>query len=187
MKGLFKSIMNLPENIKLLVSKEEIQTRIEALAKRLNQEYEELSLVGIMNGAIFFFADLMRELEMPIKMDTIVASSYSGVNSTQVVNFGKRITKPIVEGRDVVIIEDIIDTGVTLTEVYKYLLTLKPKSLRIITLFDKVGCHPTFPFPYESLFKAPNLFLIGYGFEVDDLYRQLPEVYYIDENHQAKK
>ncbi|WP_243830418.1 phosphoribosyltransferase [Entomoplasma freundtii] len=176
-----KKNMKLPENFKLLVSEQELKEAIKNLGARLNQEYDELSVVGIMNGSVFFFADLMRELTMPIKMDTIVASSYSGTSSTQEVIFSKKITKPIIEGREVIIVEDVIDTGLTLTEVYKYLLTLKPKSLRIITLFDKTPCHPNFPYPYESIFKTDDKFLVGYGFEVDDLYRQLPKVYYIDQ------
>ncbi len=175
---------NIKHKLKLLISKQEIEQQITKLANELNEEFKEneISLIFILNGSVFFFADLARKLNMPIKIDTISVSSYLGTQSTREVKFYKKVTKPIVENKHVLIIEDIIDTGKTLTTVYEYLDSLKPKTLDIITLADKQGCHPNFKYKYKSLFEVPNKFIVGYGFEIDDLYRQLDQIYTIENN-----
>ncbi|AGR42519.1 hypoxanthine phosphoribosyltransferase [Spiroplasma diminutum] len=175
--------MNFKHNLKVLISKEDIEKGIVSLADQINQKYkdEQVSLIAIMNGSVFFFADLARKLNMPIKMDTIVVSSYSGTESTREIKFHKEITKPIVTNQNVIIIEDIIDTGQTLTAVYEYLQSLNPKSLEIVTLADKVGCHNDFKYEYKSIFQVPNKFVVGYGFEIDDLYRQLDQIYSVED------
>ncbi|ARU91146.1 hypoxanthine-guanine phosphoribosyltransferase [Spiroplasma clarkii] len=175
-------MMKFKHNLQLLLSKEEISAKIKELAEELNEKYkdnESLSFVAIMNGSLFFFTDLLKQINIPIKMDTVTVSSYSGMASTREVTFHKEITKPIVEGQDVIIIEDLIDTGLTLTAVYEHILALKPKTLQIITLGDKTPCHPDFKYEYKTLFDFPNKFVVGYGLETDDLYRQLPEIYYV--------
>lgn len=178
-------MMKFKHNLKLLFSQEEISAKIKALAAELNEKYKDnasLSFVGIMNGSIFFFTDLLKEIDVPIKMDTVTVSSYSGMESTRKAVFHKEITKPIVEGQDVIIIEDLIDSGLTLTAVYEHINSLNPKSLQIITLGDKTTCHPDFKYEYRTLFDFPDKFIVGYGLETDDLYRQLTDIYYVVED-----
>ncbi len=115
---------------------------------------------------------------MPIKIGTISVSSYLCTQSTREVKFYKKVKKPILENKHVLIIEDIIDKGKTLDTVYEYLDSLKPKTIDIITLADKQGCHPNFKF----FFKVPNRFIVDYVFEIDDLYRQFDQVYTIKNN-----
>ncbi|ALD65952.1 hypoxanthine phosphoribosyltransferase [Spiroplasma cantharicola] len=178
-------MINIKHKLNLLISKQEIEKEITILANELNDKFqgEQISLIMILNGSVFFFADLARKLNMPIKMDTISISSYLGTESTRKVKFHKKIVKPIIENKHVLIIEDIIDTGRTLTNVYEYLQTLNPKTLEIITLADKEGCHEDFKYNYRSLFKVPNKFVVGYGFEIDDLYRQLDQIYTIEDEN----
>ncbi len=175
--------MEFKHNLKLLISNNEIQEKIKVFAKEINEKYknETLTVITIMNGAVFFFADLVKLFEMPIKMDTIVVSSYSGTNSTKELKFHKKVIKPIIEGQHVLIIEDIIDTGITMTGVYEYLHNLNPKTLDIVVLATKKENHPEFKYPYKALFEVPNKFIVGYGFEIDDLYRQLDCVYTVED------
>lgn len=174
--------MEFKNNLKLLISKEEIAKRIAEYGAIYNKKYEgkTLSLVTIMNGSVFFFADFARTLDMPIKMDTLTISSYSGTESTKTLTFYKKITKSIIENQHVLIVEDIIDSGLTLEKVYEYLLSLKPKSLEILTLASKKTNHPNFKYEYTTLFEVPDIYVLGYGFEIDDLYRQLPDIYTLE-------
>ncbi|ATZ21238.1 phosphoribosyltransferase [Mesoplasma tabanidae] len=175
--------MEFKHNLKLLISREEIAKKVAEYGAIYNEKYKgkTLSLVTILNGSVFFFADFARMLEMPIKMDTITASSYSGTKSNRELVFHKKITKPIIENQHVLIIEDIIDSGLTLEKVYEYILSLKPKSLEILTLASKKSNHKNFKYKYTSLFEVPDIYVLGYGFEIDDLYRQLPEIYTLEE------
>lgn len=175
--------MKFQHDLKLLISKQQIEQKIQEYAKIYNEKYKDttLSLVTIMNGSVFFFADFVRHLNMPIKMDTLTVSSYSGTQSTKELIFHKKITKPIIENQNVLIIEDIIDSGLTLEKVYEYLLSLKPKTLEILTLASKKTNHTNFKYAYTSLFDVPNIYVLGYGFEIDDLYRQLPEIYTLED------
>ncbi|PPE05246.1 phosphoribosyltransferase [Williamsoniiplasma lucivorax] len=176
-------MMKFRHNLKILLTKEEIQARIKALADQLNAQYKdkELSVLVIMNGGVLFYADLLKQLDMRIRVDAICAASYVGQQSTREITFYKKVNKPIVTDHDVIVIEDIIDSGLTLTAIYDYLLSLKPKSLSLITLLDKEGTHPDFQYPYQSLFNVPNKFIVGYGLEFDDNYRQLDQIYTVED------
>ncbi|ATZ17432.1 hypoxanthine-guanine phosphoribosyltransferase [Williamsoniiplasma luminosum] len=176
-------MMKFRHNLKILLTKEEIQARITKLADELNTKYKdkELTLIVIMNGGVFFYADLLKQLDMRIRVDAICAASYVGQQSTRQITFYKKVNKPIITDHDVVVIEDIIDTGLTLNAIYEELLALKPKSLSLITLLDKDGTHPDFKYPYQALFEVPNKFIVGYGLEFDDNYRQLDQIYTVED------
>ncbi|ASP28071.1 hypoxanthine-guanine phosphoribosyltransferase [Spiroplasma corruscae] len=163
----------------LLISKEEIHKKISEYADKLNKKYsgKTLTVIAILNGAIFFFTDLLKKLNFPIKMDTITVSSYDGIKSTDDLNYHKKLVKPIVENEDVLIIEDIIDTGKTMNSVYEYIKSLNPKSLELVVLASKSDTKNKFNYDYESLFVVPDKYIVGYGFAIDDLYRQLEDIY----------
>ncbi|QEH61775.1 hypoxanthine phosphoribosyltransferase [Spiroplasma chinense] len=178
-------MLKFQHNLKMLISKEEIQEKIAQYAKEINEKFKdekEISVIGVMNGGVFFFTDFLRKIDLPIKMDIISASSYSGTSSTRELIFHKKVTKPIIEGKHVIIIEDILDTGLTMEKIYEYLLDLKPKSLQITVLATKPMCHPDFKYEYNALFEVPDKFIVGYGMETDDLYRQLEDIYVIEED-----
>ncbi|AHF61364.1 hypothetical protein P344_05910 [Spiroplasma mirum ATCC 29335] len=166
------------DKLELYISEAEIQEKIKEYAQKLNAIYQGKTLhcVGIMNGALFFMSDLLRHLDTFIVMDTISVLSYLDGKSTDKIVFNKHITKTIT-GQDVLLIEDIIDTGKTLDVVVEELKKLKPASLRIVCLADKPDCHPKPRFEYDYLFALKNEFVVGYGFDYNDKYRQLKGIY----------
>ena len=148
-----------------MYGEDRIKERIHTLAKEIKKEYadKEPVFVAILKGSIMFFADLTREFDFPMTMDFMSVSSYgSGTVSRELV-FRKDLDYPI-EGKNVVLVEDIIDTGNTLYVLRKKLLERNPASLKIIALLDYVG------FPCE------DEFVVGYGLDYDERYRELPYV-----------
>jgi hypoxanthine phosphoribosyltransferase len=163
----------------LCISREEIQQRVEALAKEISSDFqgEEPVLVGILNGAVFFFADLMRAIRIPTKMDFVRAASYgSGTESSGSV----RITKDIelsIEGKPVILVEDIVDTGLTLSFLKERFEKRGASSLRICALIDKLERKEKDVFVDYCGFRIQEGFLVGYGLDCNEEYRYLPEIY----------
>ncbi|AKX33968.1 hypoxanthine-guanine phosphoribosyltransferase [Spiroplasma litorale] len=172
--------------LSLLIKKEEINAEINKYANKLNEKYEnkELSIIAILNGSLFLFSDLLKKLKFPIKIDTITVSSYSGVKSSNELLYHKKIVKPIIKNQDVLIVEDIIDTGKTMNSVYEYVNSLNPKSLNVLVLASKKDTPTKFKYKYDSLFTIPDKYIVGYGFGIDDLYRQLENIYTIESNEE---
>ncbi|AKU79544.1 phosphoribosyltransferase [Spiroplasma turonicum] len=169
--------------LEILIKKEDLKNKIKELADQLNEKYknESLTVIAILNGALFFFSDLLKLLKMPIQIDTIVVSSYDGTKSTDKIVYHKKIVKPIIENQNVIIIEDIIDTGRTMNSVFEYVQSLKPKTLDLVVLASKEDTKTKFKYDYKSLFIVPDKYIVGYGFGIDDLYRQLEDIYIINE------
>lgn len=161
---------------KILISEEEIQARIAELGKAISRDYEgeDLVLVCILKGGVTFLADLMRNLTIPHEVDFMAISSYGrGTTSSGVVRILKDLDTNI-EGRNVLIVEDIIDTGHTLEYIIANLRTRRPKSLRICTLLSKPSRREVdIPLDYVG-FEIPNEFVIGYGLDFAEHYRNLP-------------
>ena len=170
---------SLEENIeKVLLSEEQIQNRIKELADQINKDYEGKSLImiGILRGAVMFFTDLAKKLTVPVKMDFMAVSSYSGGTRTSgVVRMVHDLAENI-EGKDVLIVEDIVDSGLTLSYLAKNLKLRKPSSLKICCLLDK---------PYQRTneitvdyvgFEIPDEFVIGYGLDYEEFYRNIPYI-----------
>jgi len=164
---------------KILITEEEIQEKIQELASTLTEEYKDKYplVIGVLKGALPFMADLIKRIDTYLEMDFMDVSSYGGKNT---VSSGEvKIIKDLdtsVEGRDVLIIEDIIDSGLTL----KYLVDLfhyrKAKSIKIVTLLDKVEGRKVNIKADYSLFNIPNEFVVGYGLDFDEKYRNLPYI-----------
>ncbi len=155
-----------------------IQKRIGQLAAEISADYsrEELVLVGILKGAVVFMSDLARRLSCRVKFDFIAVSSYGSSASTSGV---VRITKDLddnIEGKNVLIVEDIIDTGLTLDYLVEVLYARKPASLRVCCLLDKPSRRKV-PVVVDYVgFEVPEEFVVGYGLDYNELYRQLPSI-----------
>lgn len=170
-----------PHKIVPLISEQQIQQRIEELAAEISRDYQgkDLLLVGILKGAWVFMADLMRKLTVPVQCDFISVSSY-GLNteSSGTINILLDLTRPI-EGKDVLLIEDIVDTGLTLKQLPKILAARKPRSVKICTLLDKPA-RRTKPVALDYIgFAVPNEFIVGYGIDCAEQHRDLPYVAYL--------
>ena len=162
----------------ILIDEEPLQARIAELGAEISQEYEgrDLLLVGVLKGAVFFMADLMRELTIPCEIDFMAISSYgAATDSSGVVRILKDLDMNI-SGRDVLVVEDIIDSGLTLSYLRRTLGARKPASLEICTLLTKPERREVeVPVRYVG-FEIPNRFVIGYGLDFAERYRNLPYV-----------
>ncbi|MGB9791890.1 MAG: hypoxanthine phosphoribosyltransferase [Thermacetogeniaceae bacterium] len=171
------------ERLEVVLTESEIQKKIDELAERINRDYagKELLVVGILRGAFIFMADLVRRLEMPVMIDFMAVSSYGNTTeSSGVVRIIKDLDESV-EGRHVLLVEDIIDTGLTLKYLYDYLKARGPASLRVCTLLDKpdrrrVDFHPDY-----NGFTIPDYFVVGFGLDYGQRYRNLPAVYAVRE------
>lgn len=166
------------ENVKVLISEEALQERIKEMGAQLTADYAEgdLFIVGILKGAFIFMADLIRSIDLPLAVDFVAISSYgSGTKQTGVVRILKDLDSSI-EGKDVLIVEDIIDSGLTLKYLVENLQSRKPRSLRICTLLDKPERREVEISTDYTGFVIPNLFVVGYGLDFDERYRNLPYI-----------
>lgn len=163
----------------VLISKVAIQNRVKELATQISMDYDgkEPILVGILKGSVFFYSDLAREMKIPVKLDFIRAFSYgSGKQSSGSVRFTKDVELPV-EGEDLIIVEDIVDTGLTLRKIKEILAHRGAKSLRICALIDKLERREEDVSIDYCGFEVPEGFIVGYGLDYDERYRNLPEIY----------
>ncbi|BAL80990.1 hypoxanthine phosphoribosyltransferase [Caldisericum exile] len=163
---------------KILVSQEEIKKRVKELGEEISRDYKDKFplFVCILRGAFVFLADLVREVHVPISVDFMAISSYGGkTESSGQVKILKDLDTPI-EDRHVLIVEDIVDTGLTMDAVTRLLKTRKPKSIKICTLLDKVDRRIiNIKVDYYG-FRIPNSFVVGYGLDYEEKYRNLPYI-----------
>ena len=167
-------------NIKeVLLSQEQIEAKVEEMAAQIAAEYADKNpiFVGVLKGVVIFFADMVRKMNFPCEIDFMCISSYGGTDSTGNVVVKKDISADI-KGRHVVILEDIYDTGNSLTFVRDYLLEKEPASLKICTLLDKPERRkPGVTLVPEYVgFTIPNEFVVGYGLDYNEQYRNLPYI-----------
>jgi hypoxanthine phosphoribosyltransferase len=162
----------------VLVSREDLQRRVKELGTEISRDYEgrDLVMVGVLKGAVMFIADLMRQLTVPCEIDFIAVSSYgSSTDSSGVVRILKDLEAPI-EGRDVLIVEDIIDSGLTLQYLMRNLKARSPRTLEVCALLTKPERRRVdLPTRYVG-FEIPNRFAIGYGLDHSQKYRNLDYV-----------
>ena len=162
----------------ILVSAEDLNRRISELAEQISHDYQgrDLVLVGVLKGAVFFLSDLMRRLEVPVEVDFMAVASYgSATKSSGVVRILKDLDAAI-EGRDVLIVEDIVDSGLTLQYLLRNLTARNPRSLEVCALLIKPERQKVdLPTRYVG-FEIPNRFAIGYGLDYAERYRNLPYV-----------
>lgn len=162
----------------ILISEQEIEDKISMLAKQITEDYrgKDLLLVGVLKGALVFMADLCRHIDLPLEFDFMAVSSYgASTKSSGVVRILKDLDYEI-SGRHVVLVEDIIDSGLTISYLLRYLETREPASLEICSLFWKKGEQAV---PLEVKypgFEIPPVFVVGYGLDYAERYRNLPYI-----------
>ena len=167
---------------RVLVKRDEIAAAVKKLGEQITEDYQgkELMLVGILKGAVVFFADLLREIDLPVKMEFMAVSSYgASTKNTGVVKLVKDLTVDIT-GMHVLIVEDIVDSGMTLSYLSKYLETRGAASIRIATLLDKPERRRVDLKADYSCFTIPDEFVVGYGLDYDEKYRNLPDIGVLD-------
>ena len=160
----------------VLITEAELREKVAELGERITADFsgKNLMVISVLKGSVIFLADLIRSISLPLKMDFMSVSSYgNGVESSGVVKLIKDLDESI-EGRDVVLVEDIMDSGRTLSYLVKILKERKPNSFRIITLLDKPERRVVDLEPDMTCFVIPDRFVVGYGLDCAQKYRNLP-------------
>ena len=170
---------NMKEDVlRVLLSEDEIREKVRELGGKITADYKNsnLMLVTVLKGAVVFLADLMRQIVVPAEIDFMVVSSYgSGVKSSGVVKIVKDLDVPLA-GKDILIVEDILDSGLTLSYIKELLESRGPRSIRIATLLDKPSRRKVDLQADYIGFSVPDEFVIGYGLDYDEKYRNLPYI-----------
>lgn len=169
------------EEIGVLINKPRLEKRIEQLAKKIEKDYEgkDLIFVGILKGSVMFMVELAKRIKNNVELDFMDVSSYEGTESTGKVKINKDIRSSI-KGKEVIIIEDIIDTGRTLTYITQYLKEKEPKSLKIATMLSKPSRRIMELDVNYIGFCIEDKFVVGYGLDYNEKYRNLPYIGYIE-------
>lgn len=176
-------VKNMPENdiLKVLVSEDEINGRVDALAKEIDETYmnsdKNLVLLGILKGSVVFMADLMKRIKLPVEIDFMKVSSYGGgTTSSKTITILLDLRRKDMENCDILIVEDIIDSGRTLSYLVDYLKLRGAASVKTCTLLDKPSRREVEFEPDFCGFVVPDEFVVGYGLDFDEKYRALPYV-----------
>ena len=166
----------MAETIKVLVSEEEVNERIKTLGKQISENYagKQIHMICVLKGGVFFMCELAKRISVPVSLDFMCVSSYGdATTSSGVVRIAKDLDEPL-EGKDVLIVEDIIDSGRTLSYLMKVLQERKPASMRLCTLLDKPDRRVKMVDVDYTGFNIPDEFVVGYGLDYAQKYRNLP-------------
>lgn len=166
------------KNVPVLISAPQIQDRVDALAQEIMQTYhnQAITIVGVLTGCLVFLSDLIRRLDMPLKIALVQASSYRGTATTAGELHVQDELLPELQGRHVLILDDILDTGKTLRHMVDHINTLGAESVRVGVLLRKEGRQEVALEPDFVGFPIPDAFVIGYGLDFNDEYRNLPYI-----------
>ena len=171
----------MKNNIEVLIDEEKLQERITEIANLIKEEYkdEEVVFLSVLKGAVFFTVDLMKKYDGDARINFVRVSSYEGENSTGNITLKIPLKKEHVEVKNIVVVEDIVDTGRTYNYLMEYIKGMNPKSVKSCVLLDKKA-RRVVPFEADYVgFSIDDLFVIGYGLDYDEKYRNLPYVGYI--------
>ena len=175
---LEEGVEDIHSQVELLLTREQIASRVKEMGRQITKDFQgkDLTVICILKGAVVFFVDLVREIDLPMTMDFMAISSYgSATKSSGVVRILKDLDKPV-NGRDVLIIEDIVDSGMTLSFLKENLLSRGAASLHIATLLDKPERRRV-PLHVDYVgFTIPDEFVVGYGLDYAERYRNLPDI-----------
>ncbi len=173
----------MKEKIGVLISEDKVNARIAEMAQALDKEYEgkTVHMIGILKGSVFFMCELTRRMKTPVTLDFMSVSSYgNGTSSSGIVKLSKDLDESI-EGKDVIIVEDILDSGRTLSYLVEMLGSRKPASIKVITLLDKPERRVIPVDLYMTGFTIPDRFVVGYGLDCAQKYRNLPYIGVIEQ------
>lgn len=166
----------MAETIKVMISEEDVEKRIQELGKQISEAYagKQVHLICVLKGGVFFMCELAKRITVPVSMDFMSVSSYGdGTSSSGVVKIAKDLDEPL-EGKDVLVVEDIIDSGRTLSYLIEILKKRNPASIRLCTLLDKPERRVTDVKVDYVAFNIPDEFVVGYGLDYAQKYRNLP-------------
>ncbi len=163
--------------LKVLLSEEEIKAKVKELGEEITRDYQGKTpiVISVLKGSFVFVSDLVRCMDVPAELDFMVVSSFNGVVSTGAVRIIKDIAISL-DGRDVLVVEDILDSGLTLEYISEILRGRNAKSVKIATLLDKPSRHKSNIVPDYVGFTVPDEFVVGYGLDYNELYRNLPYI-----------
>jgi len=172
----------MPEHPKILINRQEIDRAVERLASEIKRDYRRKNplLIGILKGSFVFMSDLVRRLDIPLEIDFVRLSSYgSGTESSGRIRMPGKMSEPV-EGRHVIVVEDIIDTGLTTAWFLRYIKRRKPASVALCALTEKPARRKVdVKIDYLGL-TVPDKFIVGYGIDYNERYRNLPDICYIE-------
>ena len=162
---------------RVLISQIELEKKVQEIGEQISKDYEGETpiFVGVLKGCFIFMADLMRHVTINCSMDFMAVSSYQGTSSTGAVKINKDLNESI-EGKHLILVEDILDSGVTLNYLKNYLSVRKPASIKIATLMDKPARRKADIYADYSCFEVPDAFVVGYGLDYNEKYRNLPYI-----------
>ncbi|MBQ3210141.1 MAG: hypoxanthine phosphoribosyltransferase [Oscillospiraceae bacterium] len=162
---------------RVLISQIELEKKVQEIGEQISKDYEGETpiFVGVLKGCFIFMADLMRHVSINCSMDFMAVSSYQGTSSTGAVKINKDLNESI-EGKHLILVEDILDSGVTLNYLKNYLSVRKPASIKIATLMDKPARRKADIYADYSCFEVPDAFVVGYGLDYNEKYRNLPYI-----------
>ena len=170
----------MPELVCVLTA-EEIDKKVTLLAQKISKDFQgrQLILIGVLKGAFVFLSDLMRRMTIPVEVDFVQLSSYGDNNTSSGNIILKRDVTSEVQGKDVLVVEDIIDTGLTMTKLIRHLKSFNPNSIRVCSLIDKrerrkIKCHVDY-----ACHEVGSGFLVGYGLDYSEKYRNLPAIHHL--------
>jgi hypoxanthine phosphoribosyltransferase len=169
--------------LKILISRNEIAKAVDRLASEIKRDYQgkQPLLIGVLKGSFMFMADLIRQLDLPLELDFVRLSSYGAAReSSGKVRVVQGLRTPI-KDRDVLVIEDIVDTGITTSFLLDYLRKKKPASLKLCALTDKPSRHRVSVSIDYLGFTVPDKFIVGYGLDCDQRFRNLPDIYALED------
>ncbi len=174
----------------ILITQSAIEQRVADLGAQITQDYQssdKLLLLGLLRGSVVFITDLMRKINLPITIDFMSISSYAGSESSGFVRIDSD-HKTNIQGWDVILIDDIVDTGITIRSVQRLLLDRNPRSLKVCALLDKVSRHKVEIQIDYCGFVIPDYFVVGYGLDIDEKGRNLPYIASVDlDRYQTRK
>ena len=162
---------------RILISEEESEQHVAEIGMQISRDYEgkDPIFIGVLKGCFIFMADLMRHVKVDCSMDFMAVSSYKGTTSTGAVKINKDLSEDI-GGRHLILVEDILDSGVTLNYLKNYLMVRKPASIAVATLMDKPARRKADIYADYSCFEIPDAFVVGYGLDYNERYRNLPYI-----------
>ena len=169
--------------LKILISRDEIAKAVDRLACEIKRDYHDKQplLISVLKGSFVFMADLIRQLDLPLDLDFIRLSSYGTARESSGKMRVIQGVKTPIKGRDILVIEDIVDTGITISFVLDYLKKKQPASLKLCTLTDKPPRRKVpVPIDYRG-FTVPNKFIVGYGLDFNQRFRNLPDIYALED------
>ena len=173
----------MKDDIRVIFTKEQIKQRVQELGNQISQDFagQEITVVGLLKGSFIFMADLIREIQSPLRCDFLRVSSYDHCGQSGNIRLEFDLIQPI-KNQHVLIVEDILDTGQTLQYILEHLKAKSPKSLSVCCLLDK-GLRPELSSQIQYMgFQVPNTFVVGYGLDLDGLYRELAYIGEVNPN-----